>query len=199
LKAERRIISKRCILQYIPVDIFRASFKFFMGDKLREKMKGGKRVERFSVHFTVQTPLQIVFLNNLKIVGPLSKIKPCTRRGPKIGKKTLESCDVSFHHMNFIEPPGKLGILLSVATLQTPNFSLRSSCAATTERLLEIIPYRTEERGGGCLPVITTIPFPPFPLKRLPLLCTTIEVKKARGVTLIGTLFCLLVEERFVL
>jgi hypothetical protein len=42
-KAERRIISKRCILQYIPVDIFRAYFKFFMGDKLRKKMEGGKR------------------------------------------------------------------------------------------------------------------------------------------------------------
>ena len=46
------------------------------------------------MHFNVQTPLQIVFLNNLKIVGPLSKMKPCTRRGPKIGKKTLESCVV---------------------------------------------------------------------------------------------------------
>jgi hypothetical protein len=44
-------------------------------------------MKRFSVHFTVQTPLQIVFLNNLENVGPLSKIKPCTRRGPKIGKK----------------------------------------------------------------------------------------------------------------
>jgi hypothetical protein len=42
----------------------------------------------------VQTPLQIVFFNNLKIVDPLSKKKPCSRRGPKIGKKTLESCDV---------------------------------------------------------------------------------------------------------
>jgi hypothetical protein len=51
-------------------------------------------MKRFSVHFTVQRPLQIVLLNNLKIVGPLSKIKPCSRRGPKIGKKTLESCDV---------------------------------------------------------------------------------------------------------
>ena len=48
-------------------------------------------MKRFSVHFTVQTPLQIVFLNNLNIVGPRSKMKPCTRRGPKIGKKTLES------------------------------------------------------------------------------------------------------------
>ncbi len=41
-------------------------------------------MKHFSVHFTVQTPLQIVFLNNLKIVGPLSKMKPCTRSGPKI-------------------------------------------------------------------------------------------------------------------
>jgi hypothetical protein len=33
-------------------------------------------------------------LKTLKIVGPLSKMKPCTRRVPKIGKKTLESCNV---------------------------------------------------------------------------------------------------------
>jgi hypothetical protein len=47
LKAERRIISKRCVSQYIPVDMFRASFTFFMGDKLREKMEGGMRDEMF--------------------------------------------------------------------------------------------------------------------------------------------------------
>jgi hypothetical protein len=35
------------MLQYIPGDIFRASFKFFMGDKLREKMQGDKRDETF--------------------------------------------------------------------------------------------------------------------------------------------------------
>jgi hypothetical protein len=35
------------MLQYIPVDIFRASFKFFMGDKLRENMEGGERDETF--------------------------------------------------------------------------------------------------------------------------------------------------------
>jgi hypothetical protein len=35
------------MLQYIPIDIFRASFKFFMGDKLRKKMEGGKRDETF--------------------------------------------------------------------------------------------------------------------------------------------------------
>jgi hypothetical protein len=70
------------MLQYIPGDIFRAAFKFFMGDKLREKMQGVKGMKRFSVHFNVHTPIQIVFLNNLKIVGPLSKMKPRTRRGP---------------------------------------------------------------------------------------------------------------------
>ena len=48
-------------------------------------------MKRFSVHFNVHTPMQIVFL---KIVGPLSKMKPCTRRIPKIGKKALESCNV---------------------------------------------------------------------------------------------------------
>jgi hypothetical protein len=33
-------------------------------------------------------------LKILKIVGPLSKMKPCTRRVPRIGKKTLEICNV---------------------------------------------------------------------------------------------------------
>ncbi len=47
MKAERRIIFKRCMLPYIPGDIFRAFFKFFMGDKLRENMEGGKRDETF--------------------------------------------------------------------------------------------------------------------------------------------------------
>ncbi len=46
-------------------------------------------MKRFSVHFNVHTPIQIVFLNNLKTVGPLSKTKPFTRRGPKIGTKYL--------------------------------------------------------------------------------------------------------------
>jgi hypothetical protein len=37
------------MLQYIPVDIFRASFKFFTGDKLRKKMEGDKRDETFFI------------------------------------------------------------------------------------------------------------------------------------------------------
>jgi hypothetical protein len=49
---------------------------------------GVKWIKLFSVHCNVHTPIQIVFLNNLKIVGPLSKLKPCTRRNPKIGKKS---------------------------------------------------------------------------------------------------------------
>jgi hypothetical protein len=31
------------MLQYIPVEIFRTSFRFFMGDKLRKKKEGGKK------------------------------------------------------------------------------------------------------------------------------------------------------------
>jgi hypothetical protein len=45
--AESRIISKRCMVEYIPAGIFRSSFKFCMEDKLREKMEGGKRDETF--------------------------------------------------------------------------------------------------------------------------------------------------------
>ncbi len=47
MKAERRIISKRCMVEYIPLGFFRSSFKFCMGDKLREKMEGGKKDEMF--------------------------------------------------------------------------------------------------------------------------------------------------------
>jgi hypothetical protein len=31
------------MLQYIPIEIFRASFKFSMGDALRKKKEGGKK------------------------------------------------------------------------------------------------------------------------------------------------------------
>ncbi len=66
-----------------------------MGDKLREKMEGGKGMKRFSVHFNLHKILyKLCFLKTLKIVGTLSKMKPCTTRVPKIGKKTLESCNV---------------------------------------------------------------------------------------------------------
>ncbi len=47
MKASSRIISKRCMVEYIPGGIFRSSFKFCMGDKLREKIEGGKRDETF--------------------------------------------------------------------------------------------------------------------------------------------------------
>jgi hypothetical protein len=35
------------MVEYIPGGIFRASFKFCMGDKLREKMEGCKRDKTF--------------------------------------------------------------------------------------------------------------------------------------------------------
>jgi hypothetical protein len=67
LKAERRIISKRCMVEYIPLDIFRSSFKFCMGDILREKMEGDKKgMKRFSVHFNLHKPIQIVFFTNFE-------------------------------------------------------------------------------------------------------------------------------------
>jgi hypothetical protein len=47
MEVHKSIISKRCMVQYIPGGIFRASFKFCQGDKLREKMEGGKRDETF--------------------------------------------------------------------------------------------------------------------------------------------------------
>jgi hypothetical protein len=73
------------MVEYIPLGIFRSSFKFCMGDKIREKMEGGKGMKRFSVHFNLHKPIQIMFFK--KNCSPLSKMKPCTRRVPKIGKK----------------------------------------------------------------------------------------------------------------
>jgi hypothetical protein len=54
------------MVEYIPLGIFRSSFKFCMGDKLREKMEGGKRDETFSVHFNLHKPVQIVFFKNFE-------------------------------------------------------------------------------------------------------------------------------------
>jgi hypothetical protein len=76
------------MLQYIPVTcIFRASFKFFMGVHYGRKRRGVKGIKRFSVHFTVQTPLQIVLLNNFENCRSPSKMKSCTMSGPEISKK----------------------------------------------------------------------------------------------------------------
>ncbi len=44
MKAVRRIISKRMyVTVHSDIQIFRASFKFFMGDTLRKKKEGGKK------------------------------------------------------------------------------------------------------------------------------------------------------------
>jgi hypothetical protein len=65
------------MVEYIPLGIFRSSFKFCMGDKLREKMEGGKRDETFFSALLLCTNLyKLCSLNTLKIVGPLSKMKP---------------------------------------------------------------------------------------------------------------------------
>ncbi len=47
MKADSRIISKIFMVEYISGGIFRSSFNFCMGVKLREKMEGGKRDETF--------------------------------------------------------------------------------------------------------------------------------------------------------
>jgi hypothetical protein len=59
---------------------FRASFKFCMGDELREKMEGGKSDKMFLVHFNVHIPLEIVILNNFENCRSPSKMKPCTHK-----------------------------------------------------------------------------------------------------------------------
>jgi hypothetical protein len=52
----------------------RASFKFCMGDKLREETEEGKRHDTFQVHFNVHTPSKILSSQTiLKIVGHLQK------------------------------------------------------------------------------------------------------------------------------
>jgi hypothetical protein len=47
-----------------------------------EQMEGGKRMTRFSVHFNVHIPLQIVILNNFENCRSPSKMKPCTHEVP---------------------------------------------------------------------------------------------------------------------
>jgi hypothetical protein len=54
------------MVEYIPLGIFRSSFKFCMGDKLREKMEGVKGMKRFSVQFNLHKPIQIVFIKNFE-------------------------------------------------------------------------------------------------------------------------------------
>jgi hypothetical protein len=54
------------MVEYIPLGIFRSPFKFCMGDKLREKMEGGKGMKRFSVHFNLHKPIKIVFFKNFE-------------------------------------------------------------------------------------------------------------------------------------
>jgi len=88
LKADSCIISKRCMMiEYIPDGSFRSFFKFCMGDKLREKWRGVKGMKFFQCTLICTNLNKLCSLKILKIVDPLSKMKPCTRRVPKIGKK----------------------------------------------------------------------------------------------------------------
>jgi hypothetical protein len=58
-----------------------------MRDKLREKIEGEKGLNVFQCTLICTNLYKLCSLKTLKIVGPLSKMKPCTRRVPKIGKK----------------------------------------------------------------------------------------------------------------
>ncbi len=55
------------MVEYIPGGIFRASFKFCMGDKLREKMERVKGMKRFSVHFNLHNVINIWLYNHVFI------------------------------------------------------------------------------------------------------------------------------------
>jgi hypothetical protein len=57
------------------------------GGQTKGENRGGERDERFSVHFNLQKPIQILFFKNFENCRSLSKMKSCTRRVPKIGKK----------------------------------------------------------------------------------------------------------------
>jgi hypothetical protein len=72
------------MVEYIPLGIFGSFFKFCMGDKLREKMEGVKGGNVFQCTLICTNLYKLCSLKILKIVGTLSKMKPCTRRVPKI-------------------------------------------------------------------------------------------------------------------
>jgi hypothetical protein len=51
-----------------------------MGDKLRDKMEGGKGMKSFSVHFNLHKPIQIVFFKNFENCKSPFKNENGTRR-----------------------------------------------------------------------------------------------------------------------
>ncbi len=72
------------MVEYIPDVIFRSSFKFCMGDKLREKMEGGKRDET----------LQIVFLKKFENCRSTFKTETLHQESSQDRYNTLKSCNV---------------------------------------------------------------------------------------------------------
>ncbi len=51
--SDRRIISKRCMVQYIHGAVCRASLEFCVGGQIKE----ANGMKRFSMHFNVHAPL----------------------------------------------------------------------------------------------------------------------------------------------
>jgi hypothetical protein len=57
------------------------------GTNKERKWRGVKGMKRFLMHFNLHKPIQIEFFKNFENCRSPFKMKPCTRRVPKIGKK----------------------------------------------------------------------------------------------------------------
>ena len=66
LKAERRIISKSCMVEYILLGISGLPLNSVWGTNSGRKRRGVKGMKRFSVHFNLHKPIQIVFFKNFE-------------------------------------------------------------------------------------------------------------------------------------
>ncbi len=66
MKAERRIISKSCMVEYILLGISGLPLNSVWGTNSGRKRRGVKGIKRFSVHFNLHKPIQIVFFKNLE-------------------------------------------------------------------------------------------------------------------------------------
>ncbi|MFO0003541.1 MAG: hypothetical protein ACK559_20665, partial [bacterium] len=66
IKAERLIISKNCMVEYILLGISGLPLNSVWGTNSGRKWRGEKGMKRFSVHFNLHKPIQIVFFKNFE-------------------------------------------------------------------------------------------------------------------------------------
>jgi hypothetical protein len=83
--------------------LIQGSFKFCMGDKIREEMAGGKRDEIMQILFLIKKRLFFrahKWAHTFKIVGSLSflaqKNKLCNLSGPEMGKNFYRVVNVMY-------------------------------------------------------------------------------------------------------